>query len=79
MGSVDPVNTAFDSDDIIQGTTQFVCTPNETIDDRVGGLIQAGNNITANYDDAHDPTLQLMQALDHLLPNDPIRSNNSET
>ena len=47
------VNTAFDSDDIIQGTTNLYAS-NETIDDRVGGLIQAGNNITINYDDAND-------------------------
>ena len=47
------VNTAFDSDDIIQGTTNLYAS-NETIDDRVGGLLQAGNNITINYDDAND-------------------------
>lgn len=47
------VNTAFDSDDIQQGTTNLYAS-NETIDDRVGGLIQAGNNITINYDDAND-------------------------
>lgn len=47
------VNTAFDSDDIVQGTTNLYAS-NETIDDRVGGLIQAGNNITINYDDAND-------------------------
>ena len=45
------VNTAFDSDDVAQGTTNLY-TSNETIDDRVGSLIQAGNNITVNYDDA---------------------------
>ena len=45
------VNTAFDSDDVPEGTTNLY-TSNETIDDRVGSLIQAGNNITVNYDDA---------------------------
>jgi len=47
------VNTAFDSDDIQQGTTNLFAS-DETIDDRVGGLIQAGNNITINYDDVND-------------------------
>ncbi len=47
------VNTAFDSDDVAQGTTNLYAT-NESIDDRVGSLIQAGNNITINYDDASD-------------------------
>jgi len=47
------VNTAFDSDDVAQGTTNLYAT-NESIDDRVGALIQAGNNITINYDDAND-------------------------
>ena len=32
--------------------------------------------IHANYDDAHDPTLQLMQALDHPCPYDPPDQNN---
>ena len=47
------VNTAFDSDDVVQGTTNLYAT-NESIDDRVGALIQAGNNITVNYDDANN-------------------------
>tara|TARA_A100000164_G_scaffold381816_1_gene435699 strand:+ start:1221 stop:2729 length:1509 start_codon:yes stop_codon:yes gene_type:complete len=47
------VNTAFDSDDVVQGTTNLYAT-NESIDDRVGTLIQAGNNITVNYDDANN-------------------------
>ena len=47
------VNTAFDSDDVVQGTTNLYAT-NESIDDRVGALIQAGNNITVNYDDVND-------------------------
>ena len=47
------VNTAFDSDDITEGTTNKYLN-NENIDDRVAGLIQAGNNITVNYDDAND-------------------------
>ena len=47
------VNTAFDSDDVHQGTTNLYAT-NESIDDRVGALIQAGNNITVNYDDANN-------------------------
>ena len=47
------VNTAFDSDDVHQGTTNLYAT-NESIDDRVGSLIQAGNNITVNYDDANN-------------------------
>ena len=47
------VNTAFDSDDVVQGTTNLYAT-NESIDDRVGSLIQAGNNITVNYDDANN-------------------------
>ena len=34
------VNTAFDSDDVHQGTTNLYAT-NESIDDRVGSLIQA--------------------------------------
>ena len=45
------VNTAFDSDDVPEGTSNLYAT-NESIDDRVGSLIQAGNNITVNYDDA---------------------------
>ncbi len=47
------VNTAFDSDDVAEGTTNKYAT-NESIDDRVGSLIQAGNNITVNYDDANN-------------------------
>ena len=47
------VNTAFDSDDVAEGTNNKYAT-NESIDDRVGALIQAGNNITVNYDDANN-------------------------
>ena len=47
------VNTAFDSDDVPQGTSNLYAS-NESIDDRVGSLLQAGNNITINYDDAND-------------------------
>ena len=45
------VNTAFDTDDITEGTTNQFIT-DERVDDRVGSLLQQGNNITLNYDDA---------------------------
>jgi len=44
------VNTAFDSDDITEGSVNLYQSP-ENIDDRVSQLLQAGNNITLNYDD----------------------------
>ena len=59
------VNTAFDSDDVHQGTTNLYAT-NESIDDRVGALIQAGNNITVNYDDANNQlTLSAVAQIQH--------------
>ena len=47
------VNTAFDSDDVAEGSTNLYANT-ETIDDRVGALIQQGNNITVNYDDVNN-------------------------
>ena len=44
------VSTAFDTDDIDEGTSNLFQT-DERIDDRVGNLITAGTNITVNYDD----------------------------
>ena len=44
------VSTAFDTDDIDEGTANLFQT-DERIDDRVGNLITAGTNITVNYDD----------------------------
>ena len=45
------VNTAFDSDDISEGTSNLYSTQERT-DDFVSNLITAGNNITVNYNDA---------------------------
>ena len=47
------VNTAFDSDDVTEGSINKYLN-DENVDDRVAGLIQAGNNITVNYDDANN-------------------------
>ena len=44
------VSTAFDSDDITEGTSNLYQT-DESVDDRVGNLITAGNNISVNYND----------------------------
>tara|TARA_Y100000389_G_scaffold172891_1_gene181687 strand:- start:233 stop:3364 length:3132 start_codon:yes stop_codon:yes gene_type:complete len=44
------VSTAFDTDDIDEGTANLFQT-DERVDDRVSNLITAGTNITVNYDD----------------------------
>ena len=45
------VNTAFDSDDIPEGTTNLYQNP-ENIQDEVNNLLVAGTNITLTYNDA---------------------------
>ena len=44
------VSTAFDSDDVVEGTANLYTTQERT-DDFVSNLITAGNNITVNYND----------------------------
>ena len=44
------VSTAFDTDDIDEGTANLFQS-DERVDDRVSNLITAGTNITVNYDD----------------------------
>ena len=44
------VSTAFDSDDVVEGTANLYTTQERT-DDFVNNLITAGNNISVNYND----------------------------
>tara|TARA_Y100001972_G_scaffold70209_1_gene85552 strand:+ start:703 stop:3606 length:2904 start_codon:yes stop_codon:yes gene_type:complete len=44
------VSTAFDSDDVVEGTANLYATQERT-DDFVSNLITAGNNISVNYND----------------------------
>ena len=44
------VSTAFDSDDVVEGTANLYTTQERT-DDFVSNLITAGNNISVNYND----------------------------
>ena len=45
------VDTAFDSDDIVEGSVNLYQNP-ENIQDEVNNLLQQGNNINIVYDDA---------------------------
>ena len=62
--------SAFDTDDLSEGTTNQYFT-NERVDDRVNALLTAGSNVSLSYDDAAG-TLTISATEDNLSNNDKI-------